>query len=140
MSSRYALVNGSGVVENVILWDGDTGKYTPPGTPVPLNNTASHRRCEIGDTYNGTTFAKPPAPVPQSAGPIQLRRVLRSHAQAAAIRSYFQSLTADQKEDWQLLRQVRRDHPLILGMQSALGATDAQIDNLFRAAVREPDD
>lgn len=78
--------------------------------------------------------------VPQTASPLQIRRVLRAHPQAAAIRTYFQGLAADQKEDWQFATRIRRDSPLIAGMQTALGATDAQIDNLFRAALAERDD
>lgn len=136
--ARYALIDNN-TVQNVIEWDGGAG-YTPPHPAVLLNNTASHKRCEPGDAYDGTTFTKAPAPVPQSATPLQIRRVLRAHPQAAAIRTYFQGLTADEKEDWQFASRIRRDNALIAGMQTTLGATDTQIDNLFRAAIAERDD
>lgn len=91
---------------------------------------------EQAEFDNATTVAL----VPKTISPLQIRRVLRAHPQAAAIRTYFQGLTTNEKEDWQFAPRIRRDNPLIAGMQAALGATNAQIDSLFRAAAAERDD
>ena len=57
---RYAVVNPSGVVENVVLWDGETPWSPPIGrTAVPDSGGA-----EIKGTWTGTKFDPPPVPEP----------------------------------------------------------------------------
>ena len=52
---RWALVVG-GVVENIIIWDGDTSRWQPPaGSQVVA--VAAGQACSIGWTYDGTTFS-----------------------------------------------------------------------------------
>lgn len=65
----YALVNGSGLVTNVIEWDGDT-PYTPaPGltaVQVPAGQGVGP-----GWTYTGGQFHAPPTPPPTPAQILQ---------------------------------------------------------------------
>jgi len=59
--SGYAVVNASGLVINVIMWDGES-VWTPPDGcyPVPLGDTGAG----IGWTYDGEKFTAPPEPEP----------------------------------------------------------------------------
>jgi hypothetical protein len=57
---RWALVVG-GVVENIIIWDGDTSRWQPPaGAQVVA--VAAGQACSIGWTYDGSTFTEPEEP------------------------------------------------------------------------------
>lgn len=61
LAANYAIINSSGVVDNVITWDGASA-YTPPAgdTIEPLTGSAG-----IGWSYAGGTFTAPAAPAPQ---------------------------------------------------------------------------
>lgn len=57
--SGYAVVNASGLVINVIMWDGESVWTPPEGCyPVPLGDTGAG----IGWTYKDGEFIEPPAP------------------------------------------------------------------------------
>lgn len=57
---RWALVVG-GVVENIIVWDGDTNRWQPPaGASVVA--IAAGQACSIGWIYDGSSFAEPEEP------------------------------------------------------------------------------
>lgn len=57
--NTYAIIK-NGVVENLILWDGNTKNWQPPTgtTAVPVS---SGTFVTIGSLYNGTVFSDPPA-------------------------------------------------------------------------------
>jgi hypothetical protein len=58
MSKRYAvIVQATGNVESVVMWDGISAWEPPTGTTAIQSDTAN-----IGDTWNGTDFV----PAPQS--------------------------------------------------------------------------
>jgi hypothetical protein len=61
--ARYAIVQ-SGVVANVVNWDGGAG-WSPPAGSTPVLLTAT-QTVQVGDTYNGSVFSPgtPPAPEP----------------------------------------------------------------------------
>lgn len=104
---------------------------------MPVHN------CTTGETRDETPAelaaieASRAAFVPAFVSPLQIRRILRNHPKAAQIKTYFQGLTADQKEDWQFAVRVSRTNPLILGLQAYLNVTDTAVDNLFRQAAGE---
>lgn len=54
---RYALVDASGVVENVVMWDGGEDWSPPQGFTAVQSDTAA-----IGSTYANGAFSGPPAP------------------------------------------------------------------------------
>lgn len=57
---RWAIVV-SGVVENVIIWDGDTNRWQPPmGASVVA--IAPGQACSIGWIHANGTFSEPEEP------------------------------------------------------------------------------
>lgn len=78
---RYAIVR-EGIVENVVEWDGDTEKWSPPGeTTVHAAGAAVSR----GWTYADGAFVPPPAPVPSFAQIAAAKGRAIADAYAAAI-------------------------------------------------------
>lgn len=55
---RYAVVR-DGVVENVVVWDGESDWQPPEGTTLVLSDEAGP-----GDTHDGKTFTPPEPPTP----------------------------------------------------------------------------
>lgn len=53
---RYALINSENIVENIASWDGQA-EWTPPENMICLN--VENIQCDIGWTYNGSTFIAP---------------------------------------------------------------------------------
>lgn len=66
MEKIYGIINGSGNVVNVTLWDG-TGGWTPGAglTAVQIDNAA------IGGTYIGGVYTPPVPPTPPPPTPAQ---------------------------------------------------------------------
>lgn len=64
----YAIVDSSGNVINVTLWDGNTEEWTPPDgtTAVQIDNAA------IGGTYIGGVYSAPVPPPPPTPTAAQL--------------------------------------------------------------------
>ena len=86
--------------------------------------------------------APPPAAVPGSVGPAQLRIALRhlhsiTSAQVlAAIDGIADQTARDDAFDlWEYATQIRRDHPLIGSFTTAFNLTSAQVDDIFRYAI-----
>lgn len=62
---KYAIIRDT-LVENVVLWDGETEWQPPEGTTiVELGDTIAGP----GFTYDGTTFTAPPEPEPETVEP-----------------------------------------------------------------------
>lgn len=87
MTSRYAVVT-SGVVTNVILWDGVSPWAPPVGSTVQLLPDDSP--VFPGYTFDGTTFTAPPAPAPQAPTQAQLVTAYETAIQTA-LDTYAQS-------------------------------------------------
>lgn len=68
---KYALINNQNIVDNIVLWDGET-VWTPPNKLQPIN--VENIECDIGWIYDGSVFTAPeiievtsepiPAPTP----------------------------------------------------------------------------
>ena len=72
MKKAAIVINGE-VVNVVVLpddWTGKAGDWSPPSGIVVVSDEG-----EIGDTYNGTKFIKPPPPPPPPPQPPDPRRV-----------------------------------------------------------------
>lgn len=82
---RYAVVNASGAVINVAMWDGTTPWQPSGGTAVaiPAGNNAG-----IGWTYANGTFTAPPPPTPAPLTAAQLANYA-DNKQAALSRGGF---------------------------------------------------
>lgn len=68
---RYAMIDATGVVDNVIEWDGNTDPATggwepPPG--VTMVEVAEGVSVGVGWAYDGSAFIDPNAPPPQPPG------------------------------------------------------------------------
>lgn len=58
--SKYAVVDGSNNVINIVLWDGVTTWSPPAGTTSALSGGGAGD-AEIGGTYSGGIFSAPPS-------------------------------------------------------------------------------
>jgi hypothetical protein len=57
---RWAIVQG-GIVDNIILWDGDTSRWAPPAGAEAIQ-LAEGQACSIGWEWDGTQFSEPAEP------------------------------------------------------------------------------
>jgi hypothetical protein len=76
-----------------------------------------------------------PEPVPQSVTPRQARLALLAAGHLAAVNAAVAAAGPQAQIDWDYALEIRRDNALIASMAASLGLTDAQIDDLFRAAA-----
>lgn len=61
--ARYAMIdNASGIVVNVIEWNGDTANWQPPTGYTMVEDTGM--KAGPGYTYDGSTFTPPPGGEP----------------------------------------------------------------------------
>ena len=107
MMARYAIIEDN-KVGNVIEWDGKSDVSFISGTLIKIPDDQG---VSIGDTYDGKTFASPPAPQPTTA---ELWAQVRAKRNGLLNRSdWTQSpdspLTAAQKTAWAVYRQALRD-------------------------------
>jgi len=85
--------------------------------------------------------APPPAPVPESVGPAQLRIAMRhlhgiSAGQVYAVISALPEAQQDDARDlWDYATAIKRDHPLVAAFAAAFGIAPADIDDVFRHAA-----
>lgn len=74
-------------------------------------------------------------PVPGSITPLQARRALRAAGLTAAVEAAVAaSGDANVQDAWEYAIEFRRDDPMLAAIAKAIGMTDAQVDELFRAA------
>ena len=67
--------------------------------------------------------------------PLQMRRALRQQGLADAVAAYVAAQDADTQDAWEYAVEIRRTDALIVQAASALGKTEAEIDDLFRLAA-----
>lgn len=95
----------------------------------------------IGDTWDGTSFNTPAAPVvtPSSVTMRQAKLALRRAGMLAAIDAAVAAMPGDEGDDarieWQYGKDVERSSPLVASMMPMVGATPSQIDELFILAA-----
>jgi hypothetical protein len=138
MPMRYAIIH-NGLVENVIDYD-DPPSNPPPGFPsgyIALqSDTAGPGWLYQDGEFVNPNPPPPPVPyVPQSAPMWAVRTVLQSdglfdQAQALVTASTDNGL----KNVWEYGNFASRTSPSIVALGSALGLTDAQMDQMFIAA------
>jgi hypothetical protein len=143
---KYAIVI-SGIVDNVILWDGDVTRWQPAEgtTAVQLPDDSP---VGPGYTYDGSAFhaaGTAPGPVPETITPAQLYiSLLRRHGIEPAtldevVAGVIAQIPPDQATEanilWNRATEVRRDHPLIPVAGRALGLDSDAIDEVFRYGV-----
>lgn len=67
--------------------------------------------------------------------PLQMRRALRQQGLADAVAAYVAAQDVDTQDAWEYAVEIRRTDALIVQAASALGKTEAEIDDLFRLAA-----
>lgn len=76
-----------------------------------------------------------PQPTPTSVTKLQLVRALRAADLKTSFDAALSAAPAETQEDWSLAVSIRRDDPLTATFAAALGQSEAQTDDLFRAAA-----
>jgi len=106
-----------------------------PQPPLVLMTVAQFESWRQGEIDSGWTRPQPVAPVPQSVSPWQMRRALNQLGLRAMVEAAVAAGDQDARDGWDYALEIRRDNPLLAGMASALGMTNAQLDDLFRLAA-----
>jgi hypothetical protein len=151
---KAALINNSGTVENIVVWD-DTCVAPNALTAIVLDDTAI---VNIGWVYNGSSFIdpnpiSPPVIVPSSITRPQAAKQLLfmgliSGAEAVAMvtvatpPAMLMSLISALVPEDQVTAQIDfarytydRDYPLLNQLMTAAGKTSTDVDNFFIAAA-----
>lgn len=73
-------------------------------------------------------------PVPQAVSAAGLRVALNAAGLRSAVEAAIAQSDPDAKDLWEYAPEIRRDHPLVKALGTALNLSGEQIDGLFRAA------
>jgi hypothetical protein len=83
-------------------------------------------------------YTPPPIPIPNIVTMRQARLALLSAGVLSLANAAIAAMTGVEGEaariEWEYAQEVKRDAPLVLGMATALGLSEAQLDNLFTLA------
>lgn len=77
----------------------------------------------------------PPPPVPSSVTPLQIRRALLQQGLLDDVQAFVEAADLETRMAWEYAVQIDRNNALIAACATALGKTDAEIDDLFRFAA-----
>jgi hypothetical protein len=123
-----------------IIENGKVANIAKANEPLSKNWIQSDTAA-IGDLYDGTTFAKPPAPpepIPQVVSRFQARAALYQ----AGLLEQVETVMADPATDmlaklaWADAQEFKRSSPTIAAFSQQIGLTDEQIDELFKQAAQ----
>lgn len=135
----YYLVRSASEV-NAVLWDGVT-PYNPPDGWQFLNEA------QFAVWRENNPAPAPVVPVPQIVGSGVIRAAMiasgyaaNDDALSALIESILEAIPDPSQKAiaitlWRNSSEFRRNHPFLKVVQSALGKTDKDIDDLFRLAA-----
>ena len=68
-------------------------------------------------------------------GPLQIRKALRAAGLYQIVASYIETADEEVQEGWEYASEFKRLDPFVLGVQSAIGKTDAEVDAIFALAL-----
>lgn len=149
---RYSSPDGSLVDLLITVEDGEEWPFTAKAGE-PGHTGQLHARAMAGEFGPVSAYVARPVPVPASitrrqcalqlniAGYISMseaRDMAKSAEPPAFIESVFAQLSSDDRLRAEIdfaANTYERSNPLLVGVMSASGATPAQIDDFFRAAV-----
>jgi hypothetical protein len=95
-----------------------------------------HAAATAGLVHNGPVILPEPEPVvPSEVGPLQIRKALRAAGLKALVDQFLESLSEEQREEWEYATVVRRDNGTLNQAATLLGKTSREIDDLFRLAA-----
>lgn len=138
---RYALVSPENVIDRVqsdAVIDPKTG--TKPGWRwLPVVEEFGE---PYGDTVEGDTVyrrrqdpATIPPPVPDSVSPRQARLALLAIGRLADVEAALAQADEATRIAWEFSIEVRRKEPVLVALGASLGFSDADLDDLFKAAA-----
>ncbi|MDR7032925.1 hypothetical protein [Mesorhizobium sp. BE184] len=130
---RYAIVT-AGIVDNIVEWDGGDGWSPPEGSEA----VEAVGPVSIGWTYDGEAFtpaAAPVLPAPDSVSARQFKLQLLSAGLLASVEAWIGSQGQAVQIAYDNSGFFVRSEPMMQSGFAALGFTDQQIDDFFRAAV-----
>lgn len=136
--SRYALVDPSGNVVSVAVWDGET-PWVPSGGLVPIEDV--NEIASPGGRYENGVFIAPaqppvpPAPVP-SLTPRQIRLGLLGAGITETQVDAALAGNASGLIEWKYATVYVRDHPLIASLAGSFGLSPEQVDALWLSAAQ----
>jgi hypothetical protein len=84
---------------------------------------------------SGLTVEPYVAPVPSAVTPLQARRALRAAGYLAQVEAAIATADDDTQDAWRYAQLIERAHPFLTAIAAQLGLTEAQMDDLFRAAA-----
>lgn len=114
--------------------DVPAGKVAVPA--IAIGTTSVEVTYTLRDmTAEELAIANAPPPVPQTVTPLQARRAINAAGLRAAIEAAIAAADQDAKDAWEYATVIERSNPTIAAMATGLGLTEAQIDDLFRAAA-----
>ena len=111
-----------------------------PGNPMGYDVEEVSDEVQADWVKNAQGEFRPPAPVPDPIPAVvsifQACEALEQAGYLDAVEAYMASDQADAKDKraWRTISEVRRSSPLMLKMAGLIGITEAQVDDLFRAA------
>lgn len=118
---RYALVNGIGETEAIILWDGVSPYEPPAGLRL------------VPEAQAPAVMAEAPA-VPDRVTNFQARAALRRMGLFDTVNDAVRAAGGEAWDAWEYANHVYRTGALVVGMAAQLGLDDPSIDALFRLA------
>jgi hypothetical protein len=123
--SEYQQTNGASIIRSA------DGANIPPD---PANRDYAKYLAWVEAGGVPDPYVAPPAPVPNSASKLGLKRAFSEMGQWAAVKAMIAS-NDDLQEEWDLAVEIRRTDPLVQGMIPALGLNEAQVDALLIRAA-----
>jgi len=126
---KYAIIE-NGIVANVAEAEAD---FAAEQGWIELTGGAG-----IGWTYEGGAFIAPPAqpvPVPETVSRFQARAALLQIGKLADAEAVVAQADAITQLAWSEAIEWKRSSPALNGLAEAIGLTQPEIDDLFRAAA-----
>lgn len=122
--ARFAIID-AGRVTNIIEAEQD---FAETIGAVPAGSAG------IGWMWDGTDFVEPPPqpiPVPQTLTIRQAKLILLQNNLLDDVDAAVSQADRSTQIEWEYATEVHRTWPTLITMASALGMTDAQLDQLF---------
>ncbi len=86
-------------------------------------------------TAQATFEPIPPPPVPAKVSRMQAKLALNAAGLLDDVEAYMATAAEETRIYWAEVSELHRDHPILVAAVGALGLSEAQVDDLFRAAA-----
>lgn len=131
MSALWGLVDPSGVLRNRV----EEGWVRPPGSELSLVSPEVADALPLPPPYVPPEPEPAQAPVPEEVSPAQARIVLLQAGLLDSVQAAIAGASMTVQLAWEYGVTLKRHSPTVAQLGGALGLSDAQIDDLFRAAA-----